>query len=246
MMTGRFAAITTRTAAANSHLVRRQGSILHHRAFEKFDRIIKGVRLHILRQGKSDRPAQGRIGQHADRTRKRGEQLRGMNDPVEITRNRTEAIVRRNRSVAEVLHLLKHRIRISRDENVAGKKKHRQAIDVRQRRGSEEVGRSGSDRTRASHHAAPKVRLRVSNRRMSHCLFVVRAVSRQPVAILVKSLPECGDVSVAEDGEYSPEKRNDFIALRAFKSRAQSRKVAHESLRGRKPHRATFAGSWRL
>jgi hypothetical protein len=52
---------------------------------------------------------------------------------------------------------------------------------------------------------------------MGHGLFVVRAVSGQPISMLVKGLSKGGNVSVAEYREHSAEKRNDLGALRAFK-----------------------------
>jgi len=68
---------------------------------------------------------------------------------------------------------------------------------------------------------------------VGHGLFVVRAVSGQPVSILVKGLSKGGNISVAEYREYSAEERNYLPAIGAFKSGAQSRKVTDKSLRGR-------------
>jgi predicted HicB family RNase H-like nuclease len=57
---------------------------------------------------------------------------------------------------------------------------------------------------------------------MGHGLFVVRAVSVQPVSMLVKGLSKGGNISVAEYREHSAEERNNLSAVRAFKSHAQS------------------------
>ena len=81
MITGRFAAMTARVAAANS--ISRQRSKFHDRRFEKFHRIIEGVRLHVLWQRESHRPAQRRVGEREHRSRKGRQQLRGMDDPIE-------------------------------------------------------------------------------------------------------------------------------------------------------------------
>jgi hypothetical protein len=78
---------------------------------------------------------------------------------------------------------------------------------------------------------------------MGHGLFVVRAVSWQPVSILVKGLSKGGNVSVAEYREHSAEERNDLVAMRAFKSCAQSGQVADKSLCGRQPCGAAPAQS---
>src|SRR6201987_4412383 len=104
--------------------------------------------------------------------------------------------------------------------------------------GGQEVRRSWSDRTRARHHTAPKVRLGVSNSRMGHGLFVVRPVSRQPVPILVEGLPKGGNVSMAEYGEHTAKERNDPVAAGIFNSYTQSGQIADQRLRGGQPHRA--------
>jgi hypothetical protein len=70
---------------------------------------------------------------------------------------------------------------------------------------------------------------------MRHSLFIVRTVGGQAVAILVKSLPKRGDISVTKYREYSAEERNALIATGAFKSHTQSSQVADQGLRGGKP-----------
>ena len=102
----------------------------------------------------------------------------------------------------------------ARGENVAGQQQHRQAVDVRERRGGDHVGRAGADRRRARHHAPAHVRLGVGDRRVRHRLLVVRAVGRQHVAVRVQRFADAGDVAVAEDREHAAEQRPDAAGRR--------------------------------
>src|SRR4029434_1911311 len=111
-------------------------SEFHHWSFEKFYRIVEGLRLDVLWQRQSHRPAQRRIGERKHRSWESGQQLRGMYDPIEVTRNRSETIVGGNRAVSGRFHLLKDRIRVSGDKDVTRKEEDREPIDVRQGCGS--------------------------------------------------------------------------------------------------------------
>jgi hypothetical protein len=181
-------------------------------------------RLHVLRHRERDRAAQRGVGQHVQRAGKRGQQLPGMHDAVEVARHRPEAVVRRHAAVVEVLDLLQHRVRRARHEDVAGQQQHRQPVDVRERGRRDHVGRARADRRRARHHAAAHVRLGEGDRRVRHRLLVVRAVGRQDVAMRVQRLAEAGDVAVAEDRPHAAEQ---LLAVLD----AQRGEPAHERLR---------------
>ncbi len=162
-----------------------------------------------------------------------------MHDAVEIARHRLEAIVGGHAAVVEILDLLQHRVRRARGEHVAGQQQHRQAVDVRQRRGGHHVGRAGTDRRRARHHPPAHVGLGVGDRRVRHRLLVVRAVGRQLVAMPIERLADAGDVAVAEDREHAAEQRPDAGAGLG----RQRRQIAHQRLRRRQPHRAAHAAA---
>ena len=115
-------------------------------------------------------------------------QLLGPRDAVEVARQRPQAVVGRDEPVAEVLELLQHRVGPARGEHIAGQQQHRQAVDVRHRRGGGEVGRARPDRGRARHHAAPVRGLGIGDRRVAHRLLVVGAQRRQLRARLVQRL----------------------------------------------------------
>ena len=169
-----------------------------------FGKIVRH-RLHVLGQRERDRTAQRGIGQDADGARQRIQQLCRVRDAIEITRYRLEAIVGRNGAVVKIFDLLQHRIRRTRDEDIAGKKEHRQAIHMRERRRRHEIGCPRPDRCRARHHAPAHVRFSVSNRGVRHCLLAVRAIRRQFVSHRIQRFADAGDVAVAEDREDAAE-----------------------------------------
>ncbi len=196
-------------------------------------RIIVRHRLHVLRQRERHRPAQRWIGEHVDRLRQRGQQLRRMHDAIEEARHRPEAVVGRDRAVLEVLDLLQHGIGRARHEHVARQEQDRQPVHVRERGGRDEIGRAGADRCRARHHPPAKVRFRIGDGRVRHRLFVVRAVRRQFGAVPVQRLAHAGHVAVAEDREDAGEQRRHAVR----RLRPQRRQVADQRLRHRQTHR---------
>ena len=239
MITGRFAAMTARVAAANSISL---GGIARNSTTGVSKNSTDNRRRPPARPvaARESRPAQRRIGERNHCSWKGGQQLRGMDDPIEIARNRSETIVGGNCAVSGRFHLLKDRIRVSGNKDITRKEENREPIDVRQRRGSEKIGGSRSDGSRARHHPAPKVRFRVSDRSVRHRLFIMCAKVRQLVPILVESLPKTSHVAVSKNREYSAEERHDLIASRAFDSRAQAGQIADQGLRRGQAHRAAF------
>ena len=198
---------------------------------EKRLRILIRHGLYVLRQRERHRAAQGRVGQHPDRSRQRGQQLLGMHDAIEVARHRPQAVVGRDAAVVEIFDLLQHRIGGARRKHVAGKEQHGQAIDVRERGCGDEIGRAGPDRGRAHHHPAPHVRLRISDRRVRHRLLVVRAIGGQLRAMAIQRLANARDVAMAEDREYATEERRSADVGKA-RLCAQRSEIAHERLRG--------------
>ncbi len=111
-----------------------------HALREEASGIVEGLGLHVLRQRERRRAAIGRVEQHGDRLRQRGEELLGPRDAVPEPRHGPQAIVGRDRRVAEVLDLLQHRVGLAAREGVAREQQHRQAVRVRERGGRHEVG----------------------------------------------------------------------------------------------------------
>src|SRR5437016_12360368 len=62
--------------------------------------------LHVLTQGERHGAARGRLGQGLHRSIESDHELLGACAPVEVARQRPQAVVRRNQAVAEVLDLL--------------------------------------------------------------------------------------------------------------------------------------------
>ena len=77
---------------------------------------------------------------------KRGQQMLGAGEAVEVAADRAEAVIRADRPIIEILDLLQHRIRPAICEDVAGDQQNRQPVDMRQRGGSNHVGGARADR----------------------------------------------------------------------------------------------------
>ncbi len=212
----------------------------HERRREEVFRIVVRLRLDVLRQRERHGPALRGIGQHRDRPRQRGQELRRRLDPIEVARHRPEAVVGRDAAVVEVLDLLQHRIGRPRNEHVARQEQHRQPVDVRGRRRGDQIGRPRADRRRARHHPAAEVRLRVGDRRVRHRLLVVGAVRRQRRAMPVQRLADAGDVAVTEDRPHAAEQRN----LASVADGSLRGEKADQRLRHRQADRAHRDGSF--
>ena len=164
-------------------------------------RAVERHRLHVLRQRQAGRAAVGRVGHHLDRARQRGQDMFGPGQPVEIARDRAEAVAGADIALGEALDLLQHRVGAAAGEHVARQQQHRQPVDMGHGGGGHEVGRAGADAGADRHDALAKARLGIGDRGVGHGLFVVGAKGRQPVALGHQGFAHAGHVAVTEDGE---------------------------------------------
>jgi hypothetical protein len=147
-------------------------------AARKIRRIVVRHGLNILRHRDCHRAAQRGIGQYVNRARQGAQQLLPMVNAIEIARYRLEAVIDGDASVVKILDLLQHRIGRPRYEHIPRQQQHRQAVHMRHRRRSEQIGCSRTDGSRDRHHPPPHICLGVSDRRMRHRLLVVGAKGR--------------------------------------------------------------------
>ena len=142
--------------------------------------IVVGLGLHVLAEGQRHRAAFGRVGQHGHRPLQRRHDLLGPGDAVEVARDRAEAVVGRDRAVAEILDLLQHRVGAAVGEDVARQQQHRQAVDMGERRAAVTmlVAPGPIEVVQAIMRAAPH-RLGIGDGAMGHGLLVVGAEGRQ-------------------------------------------------------------------
>ena len=161
--------------------------------------------LHVLWQRDDDGAGIGRVGEDAGDLRKRGDELLGSRDPIEIPTDRPERVIDRGRRVTERLDLLEHRVRRPALEGVAGEQEDRDPVRVRDAGGRDHVERTRADRRRRDHHLSPVHRLPEADRREGHPLLGIAAPGRQPVAFLVEGRAETEHVAVPEDAEHARE-----------------------------------------
>jgi hypothetical protein len=90
-----------------------------------------------------------------------------------------------------------------------------------------------TDRTCAGHHAAPPARLGEGDRRLAHCLLVMRAQCRQPLAHVVQRLADSGDIAMPENRKNAGKQGN----LAAIHFARLRREIANERLGHRQPDR---------
>ena len=169
-------------------------------ALEKALRIIIGLGLHILTEGQCHRPAVHRVGQHAHGAVKRGNDLLRAGDAVKIARHRLEAIIGRDRAIAEILDLLQNRIRATIGKDIAGNQQYGQAVDMGHGGGGHHIGGARPDGGGAGHHAAAARRLGKGHSSMGHALLIMGAVSGQRVARGIKRLAQPRHIAMAENG----------------------------------------------
>ncbi|MNS28661.1 hypothetical protein D3C72_606450 [compost metagenome] len=181
-------------------------------AGEERSRVVEGLGLNILAEGDGGRTADGGVQQGRQRLGQGVHDLFGAGDPVEIARHRPEAVVGRNRAVAEALDLLQHRIGSAAGVDVAGQEQHRQPVHMGQGGGGDHVGRAGTDGGGADHRPLATHLLGVGDSGVGHPLFVVGAPGRQDVAVRLQGLAQTGDIAVAEDGPAAGE-IGDFGAI---------------------------------
>ena len=125
MITGFFAAFSARDGRGELVVVRaRTRRVRPDPLVEEALGIVVGLGLHVLAERQRHRPAFGRIGQHLHGAAERRDDLLGPRDAVEIARHRAEAVIGRQRAVAEILDLLQHRIGPAIGEDVAGQQQH--------------------------------------------------------------------------------------------------------------------------
>ena len=201
---------------------------------EELGRVVVGLGLHVLRQRERDRPAIGGVEQHAQRGGQADEDLLGPHDAVEIARDRPEAVVRRQRAVAEGLDLLEDGIGNAVGEDVARQEEERQPVDMGDRGRGDHVQRTRADRRGRGHEAAAEARLGEADRGMRHRLLVMSAEGRQAVPDAMQRLAETGDVAVAED---RPDAFDEAAAILG----PLQRQPAHHGLRGGEADRGHLA-----
>ena len=189
--------------------------------------------LHVLRQAQHHRPGVGRVGEHAGHLRQRRQQLLRPGDPVEVARDRPERVVHARGRVAEVLHLLQHRVGAPAGERVAGQQQHRQPVGVGQTGRGHHVERPRTGRGRRRHHLPAVHRPREADRGQRHALLVLTAPGRQLVLDVVQRGAEPEHVAVPEDRENPCEQRH----LGAVQQLGTLRDhPLHQRLRRRQPH----------
>ena len=199
-------------------------------------RVVEGHLLRVLGQRKEGRAAVARVEHGGDGLRQRRHQLRRVRDPVPVARDRLEGVVHGHGGVAEVLHLLQHRIGQPVHERVAREDQHRQPVGMGRARSRHHVERARPDRGRRDHDLAPALRLGVAHGRQRHGLLVLPAPGRQPVLDRLQRLRETGHVAVAEDREHTGEERN----LLPVDDGVLAAKIADQGLR----HRQAYGIAW--
>ncbi len=172
--------------------------------------IVEGLGLHVLTEGQRDRAALGRVGHRPQGTRQRRQKLFGPHDPVEISRDGAEAVVHRDRAVAEILGLLQHRVGGAVGKDVAGNEQNRQAVDMRKARRRHHVQRARTDRRGDSHRLAPLRRLGIGDGGMGHRLLIMAAPGWQNVAHAVQRLADARHVAMTED---RPDTLDEAVAI---------------------------------
>ena len=118
MMRGFLAALMTEAAGRSSGIGLRPSDEVDLR-LEEHRRIVVGLGLDVLRESEEGRPTLGGIEHDSEGLRERLQQLFGLDDPVPEASHRLEGVRRGNRRVAELLHLLEHRIDDPMGEGVA-------------------------------------------------------------------------------------------------------------------------------
>ena len=105
---------------------------------------------------------------------------------------------------------------------------HGQAVDRRQRRAGDHVGRARADRRRARERGEPVLHPRVAGRRVDHALLVARVVVRHRLGLLEQRLPDAGDVAVPENAEApSDEPLLGAVALAELHAQEPDQRLGH-------------------
>ncbi len=203
------------------------------RRLKERHRIIKGDFLNILTQTDEGRPAIGRVEHDGDGLGQGGDDLFGMGDAVPVARHRLERVVDGGRRIAEMLHLLQHRIGTAIGKNVAGQDEQRQPVGMGDTGGGDHIRRARPDRRCGDHDLTPLFRLGKGDRRQRHRLLVLAAPGRQAVLNRFQRFGQAGHIAMAEYAEHAGEQRHalavDFGELVA--------QITHDGLRHRQPDR---------
>jgi hypothetical protein len=191
-------------------------------------RIVVGFHLHVLAQGEGRGAALRRVGEHGHGAGEGGDELLGPGQPVEIARDRAQAVVGAHRAVREILDLLQDRVGPAAREHVARQQQQRQPVDVRDRGGRHQIGGTRTDRGGAGHRPAPPARLGVGDGGVRHSLLVMGAEGGQHAAHPGQRLAEASHVAVAEDGPDAAEERPLATAdPRALRSHGADERLCH-------------------
>ena len=84
-----------------------------------------------------------------------------------------------------MLHLLQHRIGQAGDEGVTAQQQHGQTVGVGQGGGGQQIGGAGTRRGGAEHETLAQMLLGIGGSRKAHALFVLAAIDRQLVTVIV-------------------------------------------------------------
>ena len=194
--------------------------------------IVVGLGLHVLREGERHRAGLGLVDEDAHRLQRRRHDLLGPPDPVEVARDRAEAVVHGDVTGRRILELLQHGVGPARGEDVAGEQQHGQPVHGREGGAGDHVRRPRPDRARARERPEAVAHPRVAGRDVHHPLLAARLVVGQELGVLVQRLPDPGDVAVPEDPEAAAEEAVlDAVALDVLRG-----EEADERLRGSQPH----------
>ena len=166
---------------------------------EEFHRVIIGLGLGVLTEGKANRAAIGRIGHHPQGTGQRGQDMFGARDAVEIAHHRAEAVIRGNGGIVEILNLLQDRIGRAVGEHIAGDEENRQAVHMGQRGGGDHIGRARADGGGDRHRPAAFVGFGIGDGGMCHGLFVMAAPCGHYILDAMQRLAQTGHIAVTKD-----------------------------------------------
>ena len=193
--------------------------------------------LHVLTQRERHRAAARRVRQHLHRAIEGDHQLLRSRDAIEVARQRPQAIVRRDESVAEILELLQHRIGPTGRKHVSRQQQHGQPIDVGDGRSRRQIRGSWPYGGRTRHHAAAVRSLGKGDCRMAHRLLIMGSQCGKDVARGVQRFAECRHVAMPE---YGPDAGEHPAAL-AINFGPLRRHGAHQGLRHGEPTCRQFA-----
>ena len=193
----------------------RAQNAMHPRA-QKRQRAIERFGLRVLRQRQHGRAAIRRIEHRRHGLRQRRKQLMGIHNAIPITSDGAESVVDGRARIAEIFHLLQHRIGQAINKSVADQKQNRQAVGMGERGGGDHIRGAGADRTRGDENLPPSFRFGESRRGEPHPLLVLAAPSRQLIARGLQRLAQASHIAMPENGESAGEKRRRRAAVIGF------------------------------